>query len=170
MRPACFRWWFERVPGFLALVGSLGTLGDCGRGLRGRRVAVLARRATFTGGRAAIPPAVVLAGLVHHLPQPAHAPRLLRRARVLREPPAAVRTAAPRSLPGRAGVSRRGVAPRVAAAVAGALAACACAQHAAAPDDRLFPQPVDRIGVVRRRDAVLAVAVGVVLRHAGLAP
>src|SRR6185437_12944130 len=133
-------------------------------------MAVLAWCAALACHRAVASTTAVLARPVHHLCQPAHAPRLLRRARILREPPAAVRVAAPWSFHGRAGVSRRDIAQRLAAAVARSLAASVCAQRAAASGFRLPAQSVDRVPGVRRRDAVLAVAVRAVLRHAGLAP
>src|SRR6185437_14406061 len=107
-------------------------------------MAVLAWCAALACHRAVASTTAVLARPVHHLCQPAHAPRLLRRARILREPPAAVRVAAPWSFHGRAGLSRCGVAQRLAVALAGSLAASICAQRAVARSFRFPAQSVDR--------------------------
>src|SRR5690242_19350391 len=112
----------------------------------------------------------VLAGPADCLQLPAHPSRLLRRAPVLRESAAAVRAAAPRSVPDRAGLSRRVAAARLALVMAHAFPETAAGHRAGQVVVGHPAESAGRAVAVRGPDGVLAVAVGHLLHDAGLAP
>src|SRR5690348_17397385 len=109
----------------------------------------------------------VLAGPADRLQLPAHPSRLLRRAPVFREPPAAVRAAAPRPVPDRAGLSPGDAAPRLAVVMAHAFPAAAAGHRTGQAGGGGPAESAGRLVVVRGPDGVLAVAVGHFLHDAG---